>query len=694
MTIIQKDDGSPRQEGQSESDQQLLEFKSKFNELQAESKRICDSKPNICFFRIFGKKIEINKLKSIDPESDIDLRCIFKGSITQEEKDVIHAQLNAIIYPTPVEIQFTELSEYEEGKIGKHGEFTIDKLLANPKLYKLNPDIRLNHPELILLYDLATSEEFSHKTEEIDSEYSGALNISHLLESLEISQESGSEWADIVFFQFLEHYKKESEYTLEYAQRLAKYCIRTAFCLLVAQTPKDQLPQLKEEIITSLKQRNGFGDLAFLSILLKKSPPWLRNWHEILLSIGEIVRETDDWMLKVLKETTTDPNQSAESANNDRLQRVYNVYCYQTEQFMFELANLSSGHDRRNIDSFDPMVRDGIEFLLQRILIKDHPEFVTQKKNNEAFITQGTPGESLFFIPTKKANGEAQLSDKTQGVALYLPEEVEETDDVIVRDVGRIIGELAVLLNIPRTTTVKVKTDGEPLEMYEIPKDFILELFNNPQILYFLRHPELCETKEDSTKLHLYTLLLKYFSYEFLSTIRDIEKLSKKNHSTTESIELLKQNNPFSEFLTDDLGNSVLELFSSESNPQNFEVINCEERTTLFSSEDPQSEYLFISVSCTGEHAVEASNFAGNPETVITIAPNIFFGDSSLLRFGTRSATVTALPGSVILKCSVVEFEKLTSNYGLLSNGQSVQELLFAVAATNLGRINRSLEQQ
>lgn len=661
------------------------DFLSRLDKLKKETRRICDQYPSVCFFRKFGKTITISKDTVVDPKSDIDLRCIFDDQLSTQDRDAIKKQLSEIMWPTPVEVQFTEIKNYKKGIVGNEGGYTSSQLMANRALYNPEVEISLQHSGLIMIYYLVTCEELSHTREEVLAAFGTDCDPQVILDSIQIDNESGDEWANISYLSFLDNFEKQHEYTFDYALRLAKYAVRIAFCTMVAQAPAEELPEIKQLMISEIKNANGANDEAFWSILQKKTPSWFKPWDQIALKIGAMVRNNDKWVLQNLIQdsaTKSDPSLKPE--------KVYHFFCNQLEQLIFSLANYSGGHARREADAFDPITRGSLEFFLKEVLTKRHPDYKRIIPDGENFIHEGLESDAIFFIPKFRTNKSGEIVKNGNGVKLDFPTKSGEPDAQILRDAGRMAGEFGVLLDIKRTTSVSA--DGD-LEVYRIPKSYILMLFNSPSILEQLRHPETIANKEDAMTLHLYVLFLKYFSYEFLSSVRDIEILSTNNQSSQETLQQLKQGNPLDEFLPDNLGSLIEDLLISKAKIGSYETIKCDTDMLLFSPEKPENGYAFIALSSDEEFPVVANNFKGNADTQIAIGPNVIFGDSAFLRLRSRSATVTARAGSVILKFKVEEFERLTAHNTNTNSEYSEQELLFAIAATNLGRIKRSLEK-
>lgn len=664
------------------------------NEIKNECDLILKECPNeygLILFEQLGSLIPPD-IEKVDPNTDLDIECISKDTLTEEQKKAIQKRINNIFQQRnqkiPLELFFRTKAEFEQGLLSPpdqtgHGQLHCLSKEFDPK--KETP--QWLDPSLGTIYVYSTMSLFSNEDSAGYSQRKEWLEngIKQAIENTQLTALGAIDWIHKYMKSFLSIYqsKEDSE---NYAKSISKLLCRIFLGYAVANAEQSELPKIKNNLFAVLRKAGRpdySNDQAIAEFIISNLNPSYLNiqQRQLLRAAGKIrsgSKRYYDWII----EQTDAENQSLQPRK----------YFYETAEAMIvNLASQVGASMRRDqVSEYDLLVGIGLEVLLEQM--KD-------QFSGQINFKEFEPGETII----KKSE-----EDQDNQWCYVLPDssdaffEIERDGSVFVKAfAGQVAGELGALYNAPRTADVKIKRkEGETektdkIGLYQINGSFLRHLFKDEggKIKQSLRDPKSATDPELLNKMRLANLFLNYLSYEFIRFVRDLSKSRKteQKETTVQTPDNVRKNNPFESFFVDDYAENIQAMFKQDNIPLEEmslkeEVLFNKDEEILFQDTATKKRNDYFYVVLEGEVIID--DFENAPNSRIVLPPNSVFGEAVLIREKTRSARAITEKKAKLLKIPVSEFERLTGQEKIIADtGYSQREMLFHIAAVNADRV-------
>lgn len=667
----------------------------------SEAKNWCDAYrqtfPNLYFFQ-FGSEFYLKDAGTTDAttdhisrtRADLDLRCVHTGKIKRRQREFIFNALKRILHPTPIELFFTPLNEFSQGKVGASGGFTV----VESMLYKKDGALggaRLRQSGLVALYSNSTLRPFSG--EPVPSTIGFADEQFHLptrdevLQAADLKRADAEEWVHLNLKNALVDYYTQPRQSLknmgEYVQRLAKHLIRVAFGVAVAQLNPAELKNYAtrySQLLVLNPERADTVHASEAQALLRQHPVAVQSQTlEHILTVAELVRNYGRDMIG---------NNAAEYAH-----QPLSTWAAQMERVLMALVLQVGASDRR--DHYH-----ATDFMLELVVHSElsHLSGVSLEHWHDGDVlleagsqksaeleVENTQEPDLLFIP--RLNRAGQPNGKSQ--VIRDGQSFENTD--------MLVGALRMLFpDIPTASQVVAAGD---VEGARIDRSVVLGWLKSPRLRALLSRPEsmLSELQSQTLLLHA---LLTHLSYRSLYFVRDMAQFGRAEADATEDFETqdastqaLHEKNPLELYFVPRFADVVQALCqrSGAGEDQGVRTLShddlAEESHVLFTrGEQSRQSKLYVVLS----GSVVLKDFAAH-DHAITLSKHAVFGEAGLLREHTRTATAVLQPNSQVLEIPTKVFESLTASFQYDPQLKSSPRLLlYHLAAVNCLRVLRN----
>ncbi len=670
------------------------------------TRELCDSQkfPQLLFFTEYGNQLPTPG----DVKSDLDVRCIYVGTLSAADRNKVTQQIlqsmdERVRFHRPIEVHFQGLFEYLNGVVGEDGDVTVAESI-NPTLEVQSQ--RIEHSGLVALYTYMTTRMLSHSVQEVEVLIRKTLRLrertplqirpTEIAERIVIERGDAVDWMHIFFASFIRSNFSDAEIKgrgdwVSRAKRLSKAVIRIGLAKVFASIPEEARPKAKQDLTQLLYQANLPPEKIFMAFIKKYGDTSLSESVITLLKQAELLRTDPTY---ILDKPITAPlvGNPQFSMSNDFDASIWKGFCAKCELLIFNWASTAGIEFRRSAEDIYDSNATGRALVHVLEMLQHHFEFTKERiAEGSVLIQEGILDDYLYIIPPAQPGN-------SQGEFEIRFHEPGGSPRSLRRQYSLSIGEIAALLKSRRTAMVLAL---DAVTVYKLSGESVRTVLQYPFIKeHFLSKLQAGEGT-DILLQYLAEYFLRYFTFEFIATVRDRSPgTSGQAITCKESPSEIadSEKNSMHQWFIPDYGKTVLQALESKSIP--FERIEITDDETVLFAAGEENDGLYIVLETGGaDPPVVLDSFTGNPSARVELEKNGVLGDGALLGIGKRTATATARRGVTLLKISVDNFFTLTGFEGAvldvdgssLDAQTSYKGLLFHLFALNLFRARRDI---